>query len=119
MVLCSQESFVPNDFFISLTGTRQIIKGDHLAFGALILRSKYESGFRYGLAALSAIAALLLREGLGAAFGAHYPYHTVWLAIIFAAWYCGVWPSILAVAIDAIGIWYWFLPPYPSFAGKR
>ena len=40
-------------------------------------------------------------------------------AIIFAAWYCGIGPSILAVAIDALGIWYWFLPPYESFTGKN
>jgi K+-sensing histidine kinase KdpD len=74
---------------------------------------------RYMLAIAAAVATLLLREVLGAAFGTHYPYHTAWLAIIFAAWYCGVGPCIVAAAIDAIGIWYWFLPPYRSFAGKN
>jgi signal transduction histidine kinase len=72
----------------------------------------------YVVGVLAAIAALLLREILGPAFGTHYPYHTVWLAVIFVAWYCGIGPSILAVAIDALGIWYWFLPPYDSFFGK-
>jgi signal transduction histidine kinase len=66
----------------------------------------------------ASVAALLLREILGEVFGAHYPYHTVWLAVIFVAWYCGIGPSIVAVAIDALGIWYWFLRPYDSFVGK-
>lgn len=78
-----------------------------------------KTGFYYGLAILAAIAALLLREVLGAEFGSHYPYHTAWLAIIFTAWYCGIGPSILTVAMDALGIWYWFLPPYDSLSGKN
>jgi signal transduction histidine kinase len=72
----------------------------------------------YFLAALAAIAALVLREMLGPAVGTHYPYHTVWLAVMFTAWYCGIGPSILAVGIDTVGIWYWFLAPYHSFFGK-
>jgi signal transduction histidine kinase len=73
----------------------------------------------YGLAVLAAVVALLFREVLGGAFGTHYPYHTAWLAVIFAAWYCGIGASILAIAIDALGIWYWFLPPNDSFSGKN
>ena len=79
----------------------------------------YKTAALYALAATAAVAALLLREVLGTAFGTHYPYHTAWLAIIFAAWYCGIGPSILAVAIDAVGIWYWFLLPKDSFTGKN
>ena len=56
---------------------------------------------------------------MGPEFGSHYPYHTVWLAVIFVAWYCGPGPSILAVGIEALGIWYWFLPPYHSISGKN
>jgi signal transduction histidine kinase len=73
----------------------------------------------YGLAVLAASAALLSRAVLSPEFGSHYPYHTVWLAIIFVAWYCGLGPSILAVGIEALGIWYWFLPPYHSISGKN
>jgi signal transduction histidine kinase len=81
--------------------------------------TKHKAVIYYVLAAGAAVAALLFRDVLGSAFGTHYPYHTTWLAIIFAAWYCGIGPSILAVAIDALGIWYWFLPPYESFTGKN
>lgn len=72
----------------------------------------------YFLAAGAAVAMLLLRATLSGEFGIHYPYHTVWLAVIFAGWYCGVGPSILSLVIDSVGIWYWFLPPYHSFTGK-
>jgi signal transduction histidine kinase len=78
-----------------------------------------ERATKYALAAVSAVAALLLREMLGPAFGAHYPYHTVWLAVVFSAWYCGLGPSIVAVVIGMAGIWYWFLPPYDSFFAKN
>jgi signal transduction histidine kinase len=82
-------------------------------------RKHYQAIIYYGLAAFAASAALLSRAVLSPEFGSHYPYHTVWLAIIFVAWYCGVGPSILAVGIEALGIWYWFLPPYHSISGKN
>lgn len=82
-------------------------------------RKHYQSTIYYGLAVLAATAALLSRAVLSPEFGSHYPYHTVWLAVIFVAWYCGLGPSILAVGIEALGIWYWFLPPYRSISGKN
>lgn len=82
-------------------------------------RKDYQAIIYYGLAVFAASAALLSRAVLSPEFGSHYPYHTVWLAIIFVAWYCGVGPSILAVGIEALGIWYWFLPPYHSISGKN
>jgi signal transduction histidine kinase len=89
-----------------------------IASGRRIVSIEKKTAFYYLLAAVAAVGVLLLREALGSEFGAHYPYHTVWLAIIFVAWYCGIGPSLLAIAIDAFGIWYWFLPPYDSFSGK-
>jgi PAS domain S-box-containing protein len=68
------------------------------------------------MAALAGMAALLLREVLNPFLGERNPYHTAWLAIIFAAWYCGVAPAMVTIVICALGIWYWFLPPYSSFA---
>jgi signal transduction histidine kinase len=85
----------------------------------LLPGKNYKTTSYYGLAVLTVSAALLCRAVLSPEFGSHYPYHTVWLAIIFVAWYCGVGPSILAVGIEALGIWYWFLPPYHSLSGKN
>ncbi len=73
---------------------------------------------RYALAVLAAIGALLLRDFLNPFFGQSNFYHTAWLAVVFSAWYCGLGPSIVAVIIDALGIWHWFLPPVHSFTGK-
>jgi PAS domain S-box-containing protein len=73
---------------------------------------------RYALGALAAVAALLLRDILNPFLGHQNPYHTVWLAVVFAAWYCGIGASILTVGIGALGVWYWFLPPYDSLSVK-
>jgi signal transduction histidine kinase len=71
---------------------------------------------RYGLAILAAIAALWLRQLLSPLLGAGNPYHTLWPAVVFSAWYCGLGPSLLTASIGLVGIWYWFLPPNNSFA---
>ncbi len=71
---------------------------------------------RYGLAILAAFAALLLRQVLAPFFGENNPYHTVWAAVVFSAWYCGLGPSIVTTLVSWVGVWYWFLPPANSFA---
>lgn len=72
--------------------------------------------FRYLLAVVAAFAALLLRFVLQPLLGSSNPYHTVWMGVVFCAWFCGLGPSLLATAIMVAGVWYWFLPPYRSFA---
>jgi signal transduction histidine kinase len=76
---------------------------------------RHEIVIRYGLATLAAMAALLLRELLSPFLGTDNPYHTVWAAVVFAAWYCGVGPAILTTLLGGLGVWYWFLPPTRSF----
>ncbi len=82
-------------------------------------RSNRSAGYdgirRYGLAILAAIVALLLRHLLTPFLGENNPYHTVWAAVVFSAWYCGLGPSILTTVVSVVGIWYWFLPPAHSF----
>jgi signal transduction histidine kinase len=73
---------------------------------------------RYALAIFVALAALALRGLLVPFLGENNPYHTLWAAIVITAWYCGIGPSILATLIGTLGVWYWFLPPYNSFALK-
>jgi PAS domain S-box-containing protein len=70
---------------------------------------------KYALGALAAIAALLLRKLLDPLLGSENPYHTAWAAVVFSAWYCGIGPAVVTVAISLAGIWYWFLPPYGAF----
>jgi PAS domain S-box-containing protein len=71
---------------------------------------------RYTLAILAALGALLLRNVFTPLLGASNPYHTVWLAVIFMAWYCGIGPSVVGTIIAVLGVWYWLLPPANSFA---
>lgn len=71
--------------------------------------------FRYPVAALAAFAALFLRELLVPLLGGHDPYETVWLAVVFSAWYCGLGASILTAFLGALGVWYLFLPPRHSW----
>ena len=70
---------------------------------------------RYSLAILEAVAALFLRGLLTPLLGNGNQYHTVWLAVVFSAWYCGLGPSIVTTVLEALGVWYWFLPPPHSW----
>jgi|HubBroStandDraft_6_1064221.scaffolds.fasta_scaffold30490_1 PAS domain S-box-containing protein len=82
------------------------------------MQSVKRDPWQYALAALATIAALCLRGLLHPLLGTQNPYHTVWLAMVFAAWYCGLGPSMVAICIAVFGTWYWFLPPVRSFTGK-
>lgn len=70
---------------------------------------------KYALGVLAAIGALALRHLLNPVLGEQNPYHTLWLSVVFSAWYCGIGPSIAAVVIGGLGVWYWFLPPTGSW----
>jgi len=78
--------------------------------------AKYGFAVRYALAVLAAVVALLLRQLLTPLLGENNPYHTVWAAVVFSAWYCGLGPSIVTTLLCLLGTWYWFLPPTHSFA---
>jgi two-component system NarL family sensor kinase len=71
---------------------------------------------RYGLAIAAAVGALALRQLLSPLLGLANPYHTVWAAVVFSAWYCGLGPSVVTALLSVVGVWYWFLPPVGSFA---
>src|ERR1700735_534029 len=71
---------------------------------------------RYVLAVVAALAALGLRGMLTPLFGATNPYHTVWAAVAFAAWYCGGAPALVTTVLSLVGVWYFFVPPFHSCA---
>jgi PAS domain S-box-containing protein len=43
------------------------------------------------------------------------PYQPAWIAVVFCSWYCELWGSILGVALSALGVSYFILPPIHSF----
>ena len=82
------------------------------AFESAMSLDPSQNALRYALAVLAAIATLLLRKALFPLLGDHNPFNIAWLAVVFSAWYCGFWQSLLCLAIEAVGVWYWLLPPY-------
>jgi len=71
-------------------------------------------GMRYAVALLATVVALLVRLGLNPFLGDYVPYITLFPAVAFCAWYCGVGPSILSVVVAVMGAKYWFIPPTHS-----
>lgn len=76
---------------------------------------RFTTARRYFLAGLAAVVALLLRRMFAPLLGTTNPYFTVWAALVFSAWYCGVGPSVVATIVSSVGVWYLFLPPEHSF----
>jgi signal transduction histidine kinase len=71
---------------------------------------------RYLAAIATACFALLLQVLLKPLLGSASPYHTVWLAVVFCALFCGVGPSVVATLLMLMSVWFWFLPPFASFS---
>ena len=70
---------------------------------------------RYSLALLASAGALLLRWLLDPFIGLHNAYLTMWLALVFSAWYCGPGPAFATLTSGLAGISYWFMAPVHSF----
>ena len=68
------------------------------------------------IAIAASAVALGLRFALTPFLGTGNAYHTVWLGVVFCAWFCGVGPSIVATLIMLLGVWYWFVPYFGSFS---
>jgi signal transduction histidine kinase len=66
---------------------------------------------RYTLALLAVAVAGLLRMAVSPVLGDYLPYITFFPVVAFAAWYCGVIPSILVIISSLIAAQYWFIPP--------
>jgi signal transduction histidine kinase len=79
---------------------------------------RFEKGkaYRYSVAVLAAVIAVLMRLALSPVLHDRNAYHTAWLGVIFSAWYCGVGPAIVTAIIELLSVWYWLLPPTHSFA---
>ena len=69
---------------------------------------------RYALAVLVTVLSLVLRAALDPAIGSFVPYLAVLPGVIFAARFCGLGPSLLAMFLAFLGEQYWFIPPVHS-----
>jgi len=68
----------------------------------------------YSIALLMVAAALAIRSALNPYFGEYHPYIALYPAIVFAAWYCGLWESIAASALGMLVANYYWIPPVHS-----
>jgi signal transduction histidine kinase len=75
---------------------------------ARTLRSHW---LEYPIALLAVAIALLIRGALNPLLGDAVPYVILFPAVAFAAWHCGLWPSIISLVIALVGARYWFIPP--------
>jgi len=81
---------------------------------SLSARISTKPGARYAVALLATSAALLLRLALNPFLGEYVPYITLFPAVAFSAWYCGVGSSILSIVVSLVGARYWFTSPVHS-----
>ena len=72
--------------------------------------------WRYAAACLATAVALAVCRTLKPILGEFVSSIVVFPAMAFAAWYCGVGPSILATVLTLLGVKYWLLPPLFSFS---
>jgi signal transduction histidine kinase len=71
---------------------------------------------RYAIALASAVVSILLRGVLEPVLGHSAFYLTIYLAVVFSALVCGLWPSILTAVVGTVGVVYWFVDTRKSFA---
>ena len=69
----------------------------------------------YAVAVLATGVALLVHWPLSAFLGDSLPYITLFPAVAFSAWYCGIGPSIATTLLCVAGAKFWFIAPTHSF----
>lgn len=70
----------------------------------------------YGMAVGAFAAALALRFEIGSALPPGFPYLTFFPAVILTAFVAGLGPGILCAVLSGLASWYFFIPPFRSFA---
>ncbi len=71
---------------------------------------------RYGVAAAAVAAAVVVRLLLDPFLGDHFPFATVFFAVLVAAWYGGFGPALAATLLGAVASAWFLLPPRGIFA---
>ena len=71
---------------------------------------------RYVSAVLAVVLALIFRLALNPVLGfERFPYATLFGAMVFCAWYCGIGPSIVALALSLGSVLFLFSKPHFTF----
>jgi signal transduction histidine kinase len=78
---------------------------------ATFARTSSSAMARYVVALCAAILAIAARWALDPVLGDNFPYVTLYPAVAFAAWCCGVGPSVLLTVVGIVGTRYLLIPP--------
>jgi two-component sensor histidine kinase len=73
----------------------------------------------YGLAILLFVAALALRRGVDSGLPPGFPFLTFFPAVLLATLLGGTRPGLLTALLSGLAAWYFFIPPFVSFALDR
>jgi signal transduction histidine kinase len=81
--------------------------GNVISFSARMSRS---TRLRYTVSVAAALVLLLACRILNPFVGDNAAYIILFPAVAFAAWYCGVGPTLLTTFVALAGAWYWLAP---------
>lgn len=70
----------------------------------------------YGMGLLSFVLALVVRFSLNDVLPTGFPYLTFFPAVLLTAFFCGTGPGAVVAVLSIFSAWYWFIPPFDSFA---
>jgi signal transduction histidine kinase len=71
---------------------------------------------RYAFALAATLSAFLIAAAMTPLAGGYMVYLAVLAAVAFSATYCGIAPSVLAIAVALFGVRYWFINPSHSLS---
>jgi signal transduction histidine kinase len=83
---------------------------------AVLDRALRHRAARYLLPLVLTAVALIFRWLLNPLLGTYAPFVTLYPAVVFAAWYCGIGPSLVTLASALVGANYWFIMAPQSFS---
>jgi signal transduction histidine kinase len=81
------------------------------SLAAISARISSNAAARYSIAVSIAVLAVAARWALSPVLGDYLPYVTLYPAIAFGAWFCGVGPAVLLTALSIVGARYFFVAP--------
>src|SRR5712691_4637116 len=84
-----------------------------------LLWSEPSAIWRYAIAVLSVAIAVVVAEILTRLLHTEPIASSMLCAVIFAAWFGGFGPGLLAIALSLLAVHYYLLPPANSFALKQ
>ncbi len=71
---------------------------------------------RYGAGLLTFAVALLLRWAVDEVLPSGFPYLTFFPAVILTTFLVGLGPGVVTAVLSGLAAWYFFIPPYETFA---